>query len=236
MEQKEALFSPDIREEGGPDLPEKFPYRAGLVIPIRFEENFLGTLSVYNKLQFSTFSSTVFTEDDLEILERFNLYVARSMLNINQFNQQQAGVTIDPLTGLRNEQYLKARLPEEVRRAERYHRQVSLIFVDVYAEVDGNRKELDEEAVRKIGLAVRETFRFIDVLVHLKDSKFAALLPDTGEGVRLAVTRIGNRLAQEAKAMGQSLRFLAGYGTYPTDGPDVIDLIKKASKLSPYPE
>ncbi|MBI5197244.1 MAG: GAF domain-containing protein [Nitrospirae bacterium] len=234
MENKEPLFISDVREEGGGHFLEKSPYRAGLILPVLHDRKCLGVLSVYNKLLFSTFASTAFTEDDLEVLERYNLYVARSILTIRKYSEQQALVTIDKLTGFRNERYLQIRLPEEVRRAKRYNRQLSLIFLEILEEEKGLRKPLDDETLLKISHSVQETFRYIDVLVRLKGSRFGALLPDTGEGVQKASTRIGAKIIEQGNSLGRSFKFQVGYSTYPLDGEEVADLVKKASKLYPY--
>ena len=234
VEMGEPLFISDIREELDGEAAETFPYRAGLVIPIRDDQTCSGTLSVYNKLLFSNFSSSVFTEDDREVLDRFNLYVTRALTGLRQHEEQEARITLDDLTGFRNERYLQTRLPEEVRRAKRYHRELSLVFFEILEEENGRVRTPSDEHLRRMAAAVQETFRFIDVLVRLRDSRFVALLPDTGEGVKIAVTRLGSRLAEEQAALRTHLKLLVGTSTFPGDGEEVADLVKKASKLVPY--
>ena len=117
------------------------------------------------------------------------------------------------------------RFPEEIKRARRYNRTVSLIFLDV--------KPADDVIIHDVSKLVKETFRYIDVLVRLKESKFAILLPDTGASVKDAATRIAASLGiLKEKRTGLTIHI--GYSTYPYDSEDMHELIKKASKLRQY--
>lgn len=202
-----------------------FPYKTAIVVPILFNKELFGTLSLYNKRASEAFSSIFFTEDDREILEHFIHYAARGVVNARRYSERQLLITIDDVTGLRNERYLQMRFPEEINRAKRFNRHVSLIFFEV--------KPFDDDLIKDIARLVKETFRYIDVLVRLKGGKFAALLPDTGQGVRDAVKRLSasfNRLKGERPG----LTMYIGYSTYPDDSEDMHELIKKASRLHQY--
>lgn len=203
----------------------EFHYKTAMVIPVTYEREVLGTLSFYNKIAPEVFSSLVFSDDDREIAERFIQYIARGIINARNYSEKQSLITIDDLTGLRNERYLQMRFPEEIIRAKRYNRSVSLIFLDV--------KPADDIIINDVSRMVRETFRYIDVLVRLKEAKFAILLPDTGPTVKDAVTRIATSLGI-LKEKRTGLAICIGYSTYPYDSEDMHELIKKASKLRQY--
>ncbi len=216
------------------DLPEytetttsdrDFPYKTVIAVPILFNRELLGTLSIYNKTVSDVFSSIFFTEDDREILEHFIQYVARGIVNARRYNERQLLITIDDMTGLRNERYLQMRFPEEIKRAKRFNRCVSLIFFEV--------KPFDDPVIRDVAKLTGETFRYIDVLVRLKGAKFAALLPDTGEGVTDAVKRLSISF-HRLKEKRPELALYTGYSTYPDDSEDMHELIKKASRLRQY--
>ncbi len=203
----------------------EFRYKTAMVIPVTYEREILGTLSFYNKTAPEVFSSLVFSDDDREIAERFIQYIARGIINARHYNEKQSLITIDDQTGLRNERYLQMRFPEEITRAKRYNRSVSLIFLDV--------KPADDIIINDVSRMVRETFRYIDVLVRLKEAKFAILLPDTGPTVKDAVTRIAASLGI-LREKRSGLTIYIGYSTYPYDSEDMHELIKKASKLRQY--
>lgn len=197
-------------------------FKTAIAVPIFFNKELFGTLSLYNKTVYDALSSIFFTEDDREILEHFIQYVARGIINARHYNERLLLITIDEVTGLCNERYLAMRFPEEIKRAKRFNRYVSLIFFEV--------KPYDDNVIRDMATLINETFRNIDVLARLKDAKFAALLPDTGEGVKDAVSRLSAGFDKIREARPE-LTLYTGYSTYPDDSPDMHELIKKASKL-----
>jgi len=229
MQTKIPVIIHDLSEyaESRIKLPSsgEFRYKTAMVIPVTYEREVLGTLSFYNKTAPEVFSSLVFSDDDREIAERMIQYIARGIINARRYSERQSLITIDDLTGLRNERYLQMRFPEELNRARRYNRSVSLIFLDV--------KPADDVIINDVSHIVKETFRYIDVLVRLKEAKFAILLPDTGATVKDAATRIAASLGiLREKRTG--LTIFIGYSTYPYDSEDMHELIKKASKLRQY--
>ncbi len=205
--------------------PGEFRYKTAMVIPVTHEREVLGTLSFYNKTAPEVFSSLVFSDDDREIAERFIQYIARGIINARRYTEKQSLITIDDFTGLRNERYLQMRFPEELNRARRYNRSVSLIFLDV--------KPADDVIINEVSKIVKETFRYIDVLVRLKEAKFAILLPDTGPTVKEASARIAESLGI-LRQQRTGLAINIGYSTYPSDHEDMHELIKKASQLRQY--
>lgn len=215
----------DVSEYTDISLPQTFPYKTAIVVPIFVDKHLFGTLSLYNRRAIEPFGSIFFTEDDRELIDRFTPYVAKGITNARRFSETQSLVTIDDETGLRNERYLQIRFPEEIRRAKRFNRSVSLIFFEV--------RPFDAELIREIARLVQETFRYIDVIVRLKEAKFAALLPDTGEGVRNAVKRLSANFEQ-LKNKRPDIALYAGFSTYPDDSENMQELIRKASRLHQY--
>lgn len=238
-ERKDAVSISDLKEMEG--ISEPFPYNSVLSLPLLWEEKIIGSLAMYNKLVYNSFSCTFFNEDDKEILEKYVQYVARALLNAQQYKDREALVTIDELTGLRNERYLKIRLPEEIRRADRYQRAISLVYMDVdkFGDiVKGMQESIRKEVIKKLAGIIRENFRNVDIIVRLEESKFAVLLPDTGERVKEAIQRMsGNLRSVKIKNVSTGnitpLQLMIGYSTYPYDSNDINTLIENASKMVP---
>jgi diguanylate cyclase (GGDEF)-like protein len=210
-------------------LPSKFPYRYGVCRPLVYEGVAAGTLSVYNKLTFQSFGCTPFDQDDLEILEKFSYYAGKALINLQEAQARSALITIDELTGLRNERYLTLRLPEEIRRAERYQRSLSLMVFEVESEAPvkpAPGSPAEKDFIKQVAEVLEEKFRNVDIVVRVKGTQFAILMPDTGETVTDAAARLARGLSI------LPLKILMGYSTYPTDAKTVQDLIAKASKLS----
>lgn len=225
-----SLLIPDItRSEFG----ETSVYVSGLIVPLTEEDQFQGTLSVYNKFSYSSFSAMVFTEDDKEILGKYAHYVNKALKNLQSHLNKESLITIDELTRLKNERYLRFRLPEEIKRADRHKRSLSILFIDVENFEDSSRA-MDQLSVKgflnEIAQALKETFRNIDVVTRLRGAKFAILMPDTGNQIDLAIERLRSK-AESIKLDNRPVNLLVGHATYSSNGQTVKDFISKAAKL-----
>ncbi|MCI0529800.1 MAG: diguanylate cyclase, partial [Nitrospira sp.] len=210
-------------------LPAKFPYRYSVCRPVVYGGTAEGTLSIYNKLSFQSFGCTAFDQDDTELLEKFSYYVGKALINLHEVQTRSALITIDELTGLRNERYLMMRLPEEVRRAERYRRSLALMIFEVKSEAETQPapgSSAEGEFIKQVAEVLQEKFRNVDIVVRIKGARFAILMPDTGETVTDAVARLSRGLAI------LPLKVFIGYSTYPADAKSAQAMITKASKLS----
>lgn len=238
-EKKAAVSIPDLREIE--DFETPFPYNALLSLPIVWEDKLIGSLSVYNKLVYNSFSCTFFNEDDKEILEKYVQYVARAILNAQQYKEREALITIDELTGLRNERYLQIRLPEEVRRADRYQRAISLLFIEIdkFMNISKNlQAPAKREVIKRLAGIIRDNFRNVDIIVRLDEARFAVLMPDTGERVIEAIQRLTKnmksiKIKNVATGLIAPLQLMVGYSTYPHDSSDINALLDNASRLLP---
>jgi diguanylate cyclase (GGDEF)-like protein len=188
---------------------------------------------------YNSFSCTSFHVDDMEILEKYANYVGKSLVQAQEFKSRQALITIDETTGLKNNRYLQLRLPEEVQRAERYQRNLTLIIM----EVDDQQKafqQLDRPArkdlVKQIAGIVRETFRNVDIIVRVEKIKFAILMPDTGERAYEAISRLSRNVSEvKLKSVDSGkvtpLVVRVGYSNFPEDAKEPDELFAKASQM-----
>ena len=107
----------------------------------------------------------------------------------------------DPLTGLPNERYLLLRLEEEMARAHRYERLLTLAVVDINGLAVINEQHgrgCGDEVLRHVAAVVQTTKRATDILARLTDDEFAVILPEcTREGGQAFVRRLEERLAKE---------------------------------------
>ncbi|HEX9756967.1 MAG TPA: sensor domain-containing diguanylate cyclase [Nitrospiria bacterium] len=238
FETKNTLSIPNLEESEFPS-PESFPYRSALSTVLFGNDQPIGTLTAYNKLMYNSFSCTSFHVDDMEILEKYANYVGKSLVQAQEFKSRQALITIDETTGLKNNRYLQLRLPEEVQRAERYQRNLTLIIM----EVDDQQKafqQLDRPArkdlVKQIAGIVRETFRNVDIIVRVEKIKFAILMPDTGERAYEAISRLSRNVSEvKLKSVDSGkvtpLVVRVGYSNFPEDAKEPDELFAKASQM-----
>jgi diguanylate cyclase (GGDEF)-like protein len=110
---------------------------------------------------------------------------------------------VEPKTGLYNVRHFQAALAQELGRAARFNRPLSLLLVDVdhLRRVNNTRGHLaGDRALRLVAEALRTATREYDVLARFGGDEFCVLLPETrldgalavAERVRIAVERAGS--------------------------------------------
>ncbi len=136
---------------------------------------------------------------DLRIKAAWDLEQARRLANT------------DGLTGLYNHRYLHERLRQEIERANRYGRQLSLVMVDLdhfkaYNDTHGHPR--GDEVLIAIAHTLRQISRSSDVVARYGGEEFTMILPETP----LDEARV---LAERARRHVESLE-LAGRDAFTT--------------------
>ena len=126
---------------------------------------------------------------------------------------------IEPKTGLYNMRHLESVLAQELRRADRFDRPVSLLMVDVdhlrainstLGHVAGDR------ALRLVAMSLRAQTRDYDVAARFGGDEFCVLLPETSlEGALVVAERI--RADVEAAGKGAGIALTVSIGVAQTD-------------------
>ena len=107
----------------------------------------------------------------------------------------------DALTGLSNRRYFQERGEEEVLRARRYGRPLSLVMLDVdYFKCvnDAHGHEAGDRVLQALAVLLQDTLRATDHIGRLGGEEFALLLPEIDAG---EASEIGQRLMQNVAAM-----------------------------------
>jgi diguanylate cyclase (GGDEF)-like protein len=179
--------------------------------------------------------------DDSE-LERARLVAGHSMLalrNAEQYGRAKERAFIDDVTELYNARYLLVATDHEIRRAERYGSELSVLFLDLdrfklvndrFGHLVGSR------ALRQLGRVLATCVRQVDTLARYGGDEFTILLVDTGHADAM-------RVAERIRTTVEATRFEAGRGeslaltisvgvaTYPAHGrtrEELLDLSDKA--------
>lgn len=125
--------------------------------------------------------------------------------------------TTDSLTGLANRRQFLFRTREELARAGRYDKPLSLLTFDVdhFKRVnDRYGHGVGDQVLREIAQVCREQLRECDVLARIGGEEFAAVLPETpGQGALVAAERL--RRAVEGRGFliaGVPVRVTASFG------------------------
>ena len=149
----------------------------------------------------------------------------------------QAEARVDPKTGLSNARHFAAVLREELGRAGRFERPLSLLMadLDLLRDINNNYGHLAGDAVLAgIARIFREQLREYDVPARFGGEEFAILLPETPphEAFEIAerIRREVARVAFEVETSSEPIRATVSIGlaSFPRDGVDANELVHQA--------
>jgi len=142
----------------------------------------------------------------------------------------------DDLTGLFNSRYLDVVITDEVRRAQRFHTEFCLLFIDLddFKPVNDNYGHLaGSDVLQQVAEVLRATLREVDCIIRYGGDEFVVLLLGSGSkaGI-LAAERIrraieNHRFTVSGAAYVQ-LTCSIGVASFPEHGHDRESLLKLA--------
>lgn len=148
-----------------------------LILPVKIREDIVGILSLTDKKD-----QGIFSDEDLRLLTLMVHTLTLHMENITLLEKTNSLLKIDPLTELSNHRNFQEQLSEEINRAERYHRSISLIMLDIDNFSDYNRDygyPAGDSALKQIAKIIKENMRRIDFAGRFGPEEFAVILPET---------------------------------------------------------
>ncbi len=159
---------------------------------------------------------------------RVRLKIARRILNLERSLKQSLEElkhlsVKDPLTELYNRRFLAERLPQEIKRASRYGRSLSLIMLDIdhFKEInDTHGHGTGDQVLKACAEVLQEAIRQdVDWAARYGGEEFLLILPETDHAGALVVAeRLRRHFAEEPLSVGDiQIGFTASFGvsTYP---------------------
>lgn len=142
----------------------------------------------------------------------------------------------DPLTGFFNHRYLHQRLSEEVVRAFRYRRSLSVVMLDLddFKLVnDTLGHQYGDRVLVYVAEAIRAALRASDVAARYGGDEFALILPETSaDDAAIAAERIRDALRNRPFPAGDGASLPVGasigIASFPRDGRSATELISVA--------
>jgi diguanylate cyclase (GGDEF)-like protein len=207
--------------------------RSLICVPLLFQNDIVGILYL------DDFIPRDFDRNKLELLSILASFAALAIHNARLHNKTKMMAITDFLTGLFNHRYFQQIFSQELGRAKRYSKLMSLIILDI----DNFKKFNDtyghavgDKVLVAIGDIVARSLRKVDYAFRYGGEEFVVILPETAleQAIRTA-ERLRERIADEAclavtEAGDTRITVSAGVACYPENGTNREDLFTLMDK------
>ncbi|MFL5668458.1 MAG: diguanylate cyclase [Chloroflexota bacterium] len=178
----------------------------------------------------------VYDDERLGLARTMANEAAMALENARLYEDARALADRDPLTGFYNHRFLHERLGEEVVRAQRARRPLSVLMLDLddFKLVNDTFGHLfGDRVLTWTAELIRSTLRGSDIPARYGGDEFAIILPDTdGDDARRAAERILDAFRDEAFVGEQRgpvpIGASIGVATFPLEGRTATELIAGA--------
>lgn len=170
-----------------------------------------------------------------ELENRSILQSTQSTLTSTKGEELERLALLDSLTELYNSRTFLKELKDELKRAKRYKRPVSLVMISIdgYKEVSRQYGALTSDAVLKvIANVLRECIRDVDIPARYSGDEFSLILPETNAaGAAVVAERIRQRVGTQAITHNwNNLKVTASIGlaSFPAHAREHDELVARA--------
>jgi diguanylate cyclase (GGDEF)-like protein len=168
-----------------------------IAVPIESSSQLIGVLALYGREVPGPFDA-----EDLDTINSLARQAAIGIENVMLHQEAQRLSITDGLTGLWNQRYFQMRLTQEVERAIRFRRSISLLVLDIdfFKRVNDRFGHQRGDAVlielaHRLMRAVRAQ---VDTVARYGGEEFVLILPETpAEGARIVAEKIRESVASE---------------------------------------
>lgn len=228
LEKQESLVDNNRPESYG-RWAETGDHPFTVLLPLLHNSDFVGAIQ--------GFSETREGLDGLaQRLEAGLCLTARSWYLIHLLEEKEKLAFTDTLTGLFNYQFLRQFLENELMRCARYHKPVSVLFMDVdwFKRVnDAHGHLIGSYVLKELGKLLRGQVREADIVARYGGDEYVVVLTETGVE---AAHHIAERLRQAVSAqplggpqrLSIPLTISIGVAAFPAHGRTTDELIRRS--------
>ncbi len=224
---KKVIYIPDTRES-----VEWIPVENGplswIGIPIIANDEVIAVLCIDGN------KANQFTNEDIVFAQAFSDVVSAIAERLQYMEELNVNATTDSLTGLYNKREFLKRMREEVDRAWRYGRNLSLVIFDLdrfkqwndtYGHLAG------DELLKDIGAIIHSSIRNSDIAFRFGGDEFVILFPETNAKEALEIVRkLSDKISRFKFGSGEGISISAGIAEYEYgDTPD--SLLERADEM-----
>lgn len=177
------------------------------------------------------------TREDRAVLQAIATQLAVGAENSRLYRLTKRLSITDGLTDLYNYRYLQERLDEELSRAQRYDKCLSLLMIDIddfkrVNDLYGHR--VGDHVLAEVGALLKKSVREVDVVARYGGEEFSVILPETdASGAFIAAEKIREAVSahrfEDAEGVPQiRLTVSVGVATYPVHAKDKEGLLRAA--------
>lgn len=201
--------------------------------PIKREDKVIGVLTLFNKILSGAFYPERFNKTDIEILERFVIYVERALLNI-MLREEEKIKTQELLDSiLIGKEFLEKRAEEEISRAKRFGKKFVVVIIHIPSLATYKEQDKGKKLIIKVLDSMKKKVRNFDVVAKLDDERLAGLFLESDEGAIRIISKLCNAVEGgslfDKNILKEEIGIRYGYALFPDDGDTFDALLKKAT-------
>ena len=179
-----------------------------------------------------------FPPDEVELLKAFAHLAAGAMENARLYAQVENQARTDTLTALPNRRWFEQRLEEELRRAQRYKQNFSLMLLDADRFKDVNDRHghpAGDAVLKELARILAQQVRDVDFAARVGGEEFAVVLPETDHiGAKLVAERVRRAVAgaplRPAGGPELDMTVSIGVACFPACGETIEDIVAHADQ------
>ena len=203
-----------------------------LSIPVAGRDSEAGVLWIFE-------DSRPFQQEEVESARLIAAHADLALTNAERYHRAKERAFIDDVTDVYNARFLRQAIEHEIQRAERYGKQLCVVFLDLdrFKLVNDQHGHLvGSQVLRRLSQVLQQCIRQVDTLARYGGDEFTILLVDTGIEEGLAVAErirrtVAATLFEGSRDTPIRLTLSVGVAAYPTHGREheaLLDLADKA--------